>query len=102
MGEIGVPLCAAALLCVDYKRIESEADEALSFIFDYGVIQEEQVASISVDNEEIVDFAFVPVSELQDFLSETLCLRVERALVAREMDTTLYLENGQPVWDSER
>lgn len=101
MEEIGIPLCAKALLCVDYKIVESEDDEALSFIFDYGIIDQERVTGIRIDGEEIIDFAFKPASELSDYLAKTLCRRVTRALVARRDYTTLYLENGQVVWGPE-
>jgi 8-oxo-dGTP diphosphatase len=97
--ELGLNLRLSGLLCVDWLRPQHPKTEGLMFIFDGEGISAEAESEISLPQEELSGFRFVPPSELADYLSERMVRRVLAAIEARAKGTTLYLEDGREVRD---
>ncbi|PJA46218.1 NUDIX hydrolase [Candidatus Uhrbacteria bacterium CG_4_9_14_3_um_filter_50_9] len=96
--EIGLDIHVGRLLCVDYS-INLENAENLQFIFDGGVLTEDQIASIRLADGEVKSVEFVPASSKEDrerlLARDRLGPRLVKALEAREHQTTYYLEKGE-------
>jgi 8-oxo-dGTP diphosphatase len=92
LEELGLELQIGRLLVIDYHLLES--DEALVFVFDGGVLTDEQIAQIKLPEAELSSFRFVPRAELPQILTDRMARRLENAFVALETKQTLYLERG--------
>lgn len=93
---IEVPL--GRLLVVDWAP--EVAEDRVRFVFDGGVLTEEQLDAIQLAPDEIAAWAFLPAEELFVMTTPRVARRVTAALDARADGATRYLENGMAV-DSE-
>jgi 8-oxo-dGTP diphosphatase len=91
--ELGTALPVGALLAVDWAPHPAEGDKLL-FVFDGGVLSQEEVGAICVDGAEISEFAFRARPELADVLIPRLARRVHAAIDARSSGRAAYLEHG--------
>lgn len=95
--EIGLDIKVSRLLCVDYS-INFEEVENLQFIFDAGVLNEDQINNIHFLDNEIKGYEFIDIrsdkgrKKILD--RERLGLRILRAIEARENGTAYYLNKG--------
>ena len=95
--EIGLSLSITRLLCLDYRSRDGNKSENIQFIFDGGVLTEEQIQQILLPLDELSEYIFVPYLEALRLLSSTLAQRITYALPAREGGQIVYLEEGVPL-----
>lgn len=93
--ELSVELPIGRLLVVDWAPHVRE--ERLRFVFDGGVLTDQQLDAIELPAHELESWAFVAPDELFVMLEPRLSRRVTAAIGAREAGATWYLENGVPV-----
>ncbi|MBU6427215.1 NUDIX hydrolase [Patescibacteria group bacterium] len=93
--EINLDASHVTFLCVDYSPRESdEKNESLRFIFYAGVLTDSEISNIKLDNKELVEFRFAPVSEAEKLLGHKLARRLPKCMDAIKTGTSIYLENG--------
>lgn len=92
--ETGVEVATGRLVCVDFLRPREGRPGGMRFLFDCGVLGDEQLSQVAVRAEEIAEHRFVPVAEALELLSAPLRRRVRAAAGAKRCR---YLEDGRPV-----
>lgn len=90
--ELRAPLPIGPVLVVDWAPWD-EGDKIL-FVFDGGVLTNDQIASIHVDGVEIAEIEFHHPDRLDDILIPRLARRLKAALAVRDSTHMAYLENG--------
>lgn len=93
--QFGFEVPLGALLVVDWAPQVRE--ERLRFVFDGGMLTDEQLDEIVLPPDEVSAWAFIPPEELFVMLAPRLVRRVNAALDARASGAMKYLEHGQPV-----
>ena len=93
LEEIGLDRDIGRLLVVDYNERAGVKTESLMFIFDGGILTEEDIASIRLQEAELDRFAFYPLEALPDAMSDTLRRRMQRAFAERQNPNNAYTEN---------
>lgn len=83
-------------LVVDWAPSEKEGDKLL-FVFDGGRLSDEDCAAIVLPADELEQFAFYELDEVDTLLIERLARRVHAAARARGRRETVYLEHGAPL-----
>ena len=96
--ELGLERRPLRLLSVDFTGETKQRTESLSFIFDGGVLSDEEIAAILLPEKELSEYRCLPPTDALTLLNRRLRRRVRRCLAAREAGTTLYLEEQQPPW----
>lgn len=97
--EIGLDVELGALLAVDWVHSASGRDRPplVAYVYDGGVLTEEQLASIRLQEEELLSWKLVAREDLSTYLPGTLGPRVESALDALAAGTgPAELEDGRP------
>ncbi|WP_344679353.1 NUDIX hydrolase [Saccharopolyspora taberi] len=94
--ELGLDRRPGRLLCADWVPPERGMRPMLAFVFDGGVVPDDQRASLRPRDEELETLAFVPVGEVAERASPRLARRISSALAGRDSGTALYLEDGAP------
>jgi 8-oxo-dGTP pyrophosphatase MutT (NUDIX family) len=94
----GLQICG--LLCVDWVGAHGPWDDLLAFVFDGGVLSTERVQTLSINDDELTDFQFLPPDEALALLPPRQRARAAQALMALGDGTPRYLRNGAPAWDS--
>jgi 8-oxo-dGTP diphosphatase len=96
LEECGLHVERGRLLCVDFRRPRPDPDQpgGVRFLFDCGVLGDEELSAIRVQGEEILEHRFVELSEAFELLSGPLRRRV-RATAGRKR--CIYLEEGRKV-----
>lgn len=92
--ELGVELPVGRLLVVDWAPLVRE--ERVRYVFDGGILTEEQLDRIVLPPDELSSWAFIPPEELFVMMAPRLVRRVTAALEARGAGVTAYLEHGLP------
>jgi ADP-ribose pyrophosphatase YjhB (NUDIX family) len=96
LEEIGLDVPPGALLAVDWVTGAGRPPLA-SFLYDGGVLTEQQLASIRLQEEELDSWRLTPVDELPRFLTARTARRVRAALAALLAGTgPADLVNGHP------
>ena len=94
--ELGIDLTVGRLLCVDWVPPHGPWDDLLAFEFDGGTLTPDQVDELRVVDDEIAEFAFCAVDQLDGVLPERLARRVQCALdVLVGSDPAVYLADGR-------
>lgn len=93
--ELGIEYAGGRLLVLDWVSPHGPWDDSLMFIFDGGVLSEDQRAGIALPDGELVTFRFCQVSEASRLLRPYVRLRVEAAITALRNRTTAYLHDGR-------
>lgn len=95
LEELGINVRPGRLLCVDYNSSAADHVESLMFIFAAPVLNADEVASITVDGEEIIEARWCEVEEGIRLLGPRLGPRVD-AIFEHSIDSS-YLEDQQPL-----
>lgn len=96
--EIGLRLrTEPRLLLVDWEAPRPPGYGGLRFLFDGGVLHDEDIAGLRLQNSELRQWRFVTEEEAARLLPPTRSTRLRWALRARERSTVLNLEAGVPV-----
>lgn len=92
--EIGLDVELGRLLAVDWVH-GTARPPLVAYLYDGGVLREEDLKAIRLQEEELLSWRLVPREELSEYLPGTLGLRVLAALdVLAEGTGTVELENG--------
>jgi 8-oxo-dGTP diphosphatase len=94
--ELGITPPIGRLLVVDWAPSETEGDKVL-FLFDGGVLTEDDRGKITLDPGEISGYAFHAVDEIAGLTIPRLVRRVRHGCGARRDGGTRYLEYGEIV-----
>ncbi|MGC9665024.1 NUDIX domain-containing protein [Planosporangium sp. 12N6] len=92
--ELGIEYTGGRLLVVDWVAPHGPWDDSLMFVFDGGVLQDEDRARISLRDGELAEFRFVPLDEAGLLLRPYVRRRVEAAVRAVREAATAYLHDG--------
>lgn len=93
--ELGLQVPLGDLLCVDWVAPHGPWDDSLMFIFDAGVLSSIQVRDLSITDDEITEFRFVPPDEAPDLLRPGQWKRVQAALEALGSGQACDLQDGE-------
>jgi 8-oxo-dGTP pyrophosphatase MutT (NUDIX family) len=92
--ECGLEVSRGRLVCVDFLRPKPGRAGGARFLFDCGVITDDQVAHITLQAVEIQAHRFVSLADANTLLSGPVGRRVAAAAGTSDC---LYLEDGRPV-----
>ncbi|MEL6525809.1 MAG: NUDIX hydrolase [Chloroflexota bacterium] len=97
LEEIGLNVSVKGLLIVDYNSYprESQKTESLMFIFDGGILSDDKLSSINVNEDEIKGYEFFSVDKLPKEMNHSLRNRVIQAIKQKDYKCSIYLENQQ-------
>ena len=95
--ELGIDIPIGRLLRLNYREESEDYSELLLFLFDGGVLNAEQIATIELPPDELSDFHFLTLDEAKDKLIPSLYQLVESGLAQRELNQTQYTENSSTV-----
>ncbi|MGW9028959.1 NUDIX domain-containing protein [Streptomyces sp. NPDC055722] len=97
LEEIGLDVELGRLLAVDWVHFTGRPP-LVAYLYDGGVLDEEVLKAIRLQEEELLSWRLVPREELTEYLSGTLGRRVLVALdVLAAGSSTAELENGHRV-----
>ncbi|ELP65287.1 NUDIX domain-containing protein [Streptomyces turgidiscabies] len=97
LEEIGLDRELGRLLAVDWVHISGHPP-LVAYLYDGGVLDEDELKSITLQESELLSWRLVPREELTDYLRGSLGRRVLHGLdVLAEGTGTAELENGERV-----
>ena len=96
--ELGLERQPIRLLSVDFTGETKQRTESLSFIFDGGILSDEEIAAIRLPEKELSEYSLLPPEGALALLTRRLSRRVRRCLAARDAGATLYLEEQKSPW----
>lgn len=92
--EIGLDIVLGPLLAVDWVH-GTARPPLVAYLYDGGVLGEQELKAIRLQEEELLSWRLVPREELAEYLPSALGRRVLAALdVLAEGEGTAELENG--------
>lgn len=92
--ECGLEVDRGRLVCVDFLRPRGERPGGMRFLFDCGTFSDEQLAAITLQDEEVLDHRLVELAEAKALLSRPIRRRV---MASAGAERVVYLEDGRPV-----
>lgn len=104
--ETGLKKGIKSLVCVDHmidnKTIADDPKtdfliDHLAFIFDGGVLTEEEIGAITIEKDEISEYRFVSVDKAKQLLRPSASRRLDQIMQAIDTGTCAYLENGKSI-----
>lgn len=97
--EIGLNIKAGQLLAVSYNFCTQKKSESLQWIFYGGVISETKKKEIRVDGEEVVDFKFAEMSDIDLLTKRDISHRIDLCRKAIKTGISVYLEDWEKIDD---
>lgn len=94
--ELGLHVQIGRLLVVDWVPPHGPWDDLLAFMFDGGVLDEDQVAGLRLVDGELAGFEFCTSAQAEERLSPRTGRRLTAALDALDSGQTRYLVDGSP------
>ena len=95
--ELGLDQAIGRMLVVDYTPSYGEKTESLMFIYDGGVVEGADLASIHLQAEEIEDYGLFAAKELPKAMSRSLRRRILAAWEQLGEGGGIYLEDQEKV-----
>jgi 8-oxo-dGTP diphosphatase len=92
--ECGLEVARGRLVCVDFRRPKPNRPGGLRFLFDCGMFADSELATITLQAEEIDEHRLAQLEEATKLLSGPIRRRVTAAVGA---ERCVYLEDGRPV-----
>jgi 8-oxo-dGTP pyrophosphatase MutT (NUDIX family) len=92
--ECGLEVERGTLVCIDFLRPKRERPGGVRFLFNCGTFSDEQLAAITLQDDEILDHRLVELSQAKALLSRPIRRRV---IAATKAAGCVYLEDGRPV-----
>jgi ADP-ribose pyrophosphatase YjhB (NUDIX family) len=92
--ELGLDLRIRTMLAVDWVAPHAAWDDSLMFIFDGGVLNDGQLATLRPMDDELLACRFYPLGAARDLLRPYVHDRLAQALLAAEAAAPRYLVNG--------
>jgi 8-oxo-dGTP pyrophosphatase MutT (NUDIX family) len=102
LEEIGLEIEVGDLLVVDWVPVHGVWFDGLMFIFDGGVLTDEQIGQIELDVSEARGYHFLSLETAQARLKPSLARRIALAEAARHRGKTEYAEFGRGLGSFER
>jgi len=93
--ELGLAQPIGRMLVVDYNAPHGEKTESLMFIFDGGVLSDDEIQMIKLQPEELEAFDFFTPDELPQLMSRSLRRRIIAAWGQETGENGIYLENQE-------
>jgi 8-oxo-dGTP diphosphatase len=94
--ELGLEFPSGRVLVTDWVSPHGPWDDTLMFIFDGGVLTQDQQRELQLLDEELGDFRFCTDEEASQLLRPYVWRRVKMALEALRTGQTHYLHDGYP------
>jgi 8-oxo-dGTP diphosphatase len=91
--ECGLDVAEGRLVCVDFLRPRPGRPGGLRLLFDCGVVDDDRLAAVVLQPDEIAEHRVVPVDEALSLLSGPVRRRVRASVGAAGC---VYLEDGHP------
>jgi 8-oxo-dGTP diphosphatase len=95
--ELALDIQPQRLLCVDWVPPHDPWDDLLAFIFDGGVLTDEQIDGIRLLDGEIHCAEFLTADQASRRLSQRTWRRLHAAIQALDNGAARYLQDGQPL-----
>jgi len=95
--ELGIDYDGGRLLVVDWVAAHGPWDDSLVFVFDGGVLSENDRGRIRLRDGELNEYRFLPPDEVGPLLRPYVLVRIREALTAVEGGVVRYLQGGQAV-----
>jgi ADP-ribose pyrophosphatase YjhB (NUDIX family) len=92
--ECGLEVTRGRLVAMDFRRPKPGRAGGIRFLFDCGPADDDLLAKIVLQAEEISEYRLAPVPEALGLLRGPIRRRVRAAVGSRRL---VYLENGRPV-----
>lgn len=92
--EISLDIDPIKLMFISYIKGKTKYEEALCFIFNFGTINNTMVKKIKIYNNEIIDFKFFKLNEIDNIVSENTKKAIHIAYNDFNKNGTYYVENG--------
>jgi ADP-ribose pyrophosphatase YjhB (NUDIX family) len=94
--EVGLDVTRGRLVAVDFLRPRRTDAGGMRFLFDCGVMNDEELAAITLQQEELSEYRLAEMADALEILSGPLRRRVGEALGVGPGEC-VYLEDGLPV-----
>lgn len=92
--EIGLEIENPRLVCVHYlKAVDEIVTDTVQYVFFGGVLSDEQISKIELQESELDEYRFVPTNEALNLLRANIKFRLPYALAAIKNNTVAYLES---------
>ena len=91
--EIGLEVAGLSLLCVDYTVPQGIKTESLQFVFSGGVLTEEQISRIRLQDGELETYRFMSADQAILMLNPGVKERLPDCLKALREGSACYLES---------
>jgi 8-oxo-dGTP pyrophosphatase MutT (NUDIX family) len=95
--ELSLNLELGKLLVVDWVPRNGVWRDSHQFIFDGGVLTDDESAAVQVHDEELGGLRFLPLAAAAPQIHPSLLRRLELALIAADSGQTIYAEFGRPL-----
>lgn len=90
--EIGLHKTDLEFVCVHYKPGATEKLESLQFIFFGGVLSEDEIHKIQLQEDEVSEFGFFSEEEAMQIVSGSMQKRLKACFQAIARERPIYLE----------
>lgn len=90
--EIGLDVHIERLLCIHYYYVEKFESEAIQFYFDGGILTQDQINGIKLQESEIKAIHFIEEKNVKDKFYMSMKLRFPYLKKALKTKTTQYFE----------
>lgn len=95
--ELGLKVKVERLLAVSYNRNEEMEDESLQWFFAGGILSQDRIREIKLEEKEISEYKFVKTSDEAGAMGEGMKERLEFYRKILEASGAMYLENNREV-----
>jgi 8-oxo-dGTP diphosphatase len=90
--ELGLEVVIGRMLVIDHRTDPPPKGDSIMTIYDGGVLSD--LGTIRLQADELGSYQFVPVDELEQYVTERLAYRVREALRAQADGCTVEIING--------
>lgn len=90
--ELGLDLRVGKVLCIEWVPPHEPWDDLLAFIFDGGVLRDDETSALRLLDGELDRYEFCSEDEAKQRLSSRTRRRLQAALDGARAGTTVYLE----------
>jgi 8-oxo-dGTP diphosphatase len=94
--ECGIEVRRGRLAVMDFRRSRAGRAGGVRFLFDCGQVDDDALAGIVVQPEEVSEYRLACLADALDLLRGPIRRRVQAATASRRL---VYLEDGRPVPD---
>jgi 8-oxo-dGTP diphosphatase len=94
--ELGIEFAGGRVLVIDWVAPHGPWDDSLMFVFDGGVLTRDDLAKITLRDDELSQYRLCAPPEASRLLRPYVSRRVEAARAALREGRTYYLHDGRP------